>query len=189
MLNYNPQKVASYEIGWWQAHHHGQKLKLVYYLIRQMAKMYDLNLWQAIQVIKPLLPAAKAHNYQHKDEAKKFITQYYTVLKKYTSYKYQPAEVAEKEVAWWWLHDDLEDDQDKTQLINAFAELYAVMLSTNVDKTRLMGEYRAQATHFHDLAEKKSASAEQVAKSWKQATESLNLFNQEFLKLNNILFK
>lgn len=66
----------------------------------------------------------------------------------------------------WWLHDDLEDDQDKSQLIQAFAELYAVMLSTDAEKTKLIGKYRAQATHFHDLAERKSASAEQIAKSW-----------------------
>ena len=182
MLNYNPKKIAHFEVSWWKAHHFGQKAKLVYYLLRFVAGMFNINIFKAYKAIKPLVPAVKAHNYKKKEEAIKGVTEFYRIIKQYTDYTYKPEDVGAKEVEWWWIHDDLEKEDDKTKLVDAFIELYSALLSINKERVKKAAEHRTQATYYHDIAESPKTEPSKIDSAWKKTEQELVKFHQELLK-------
>lgn len=182
MLDYNPKKAAHFEVRWWQAHHHGQKLRLAYFLLRHQMELFSVNFFVALKAVQFLVPAVHAHNYRKKEKAIQHVTEYYSFIKKYTHYTYQPQSVAEKEVEWWWIHDDLEHEKDKSSLTHAFANLYAELISRSQEQLMPSAEHRTQATIFHDRAEDQNTSIENVSLYWTKTEEQLEKFYSKLLE-------
>lgn len=184
MLNYIPEKVAFFEVQAWKAHHHGQKVRLIYFLLRHHMELFSIHSWQAIKALKLLVPAIRAHNFSKKVEAEELLVTYYSKIKKYTGYSFDPKLVASKEAAWWWIHDDLEYNLEKTPLVQAMTQLYAAILSVPTSATEECGKLRTQATIFHDLAESKKTPEAQVGDYWKKTELELKKFYTELLRVD-----
>lgn len=186
MLNFNPKKVAYFEVQAWQAHHYGQKIKLVYFLLRHQMELFGIHSWQAVRALQLLVPAIQAHNRSEKVMAENYLASYYSLIKKIINYPFNTKVVASREASWWWIHDDLEHIKDKTPLVNAFATLYAAILSVPVETAYECGKLRTEATIFHDLAESKNTPQNTVAEYWSKTERSLVDFYTELLRVDRL---
>jgi len=173
MLTYNPKKCARLEIRAWQAHHVGKKAALAYYLTRHQMEVFGLGPIVAFRALFFLLPAVRAHNYRKKEDAITHTTKYYEYLKKHVEYSYNPLKVAEQEVDWWWIHDDLEKSENKSQLQEAFAHLYGTIIGIPAELLGEAAAYKVMATIEHDIAETKEIDENKSNNAWKKAEEAL----------------
>lgn len=177
-LEINPQKVAKLEVNWWKAHHYGDKKSLVVNLLKHNQTLYGINIFQALILVRTLVPAAKAHNQRDKVSALKHMTEYYERFKHYLGSEMIPAKVAEAEVESWWVHDNSEKSSDKSALVKSFQRLYSNLLVLDENHVKKLAEMKTIAYTNHDKAEStKDKTVE--AQYWEITEDSLVEFYDE----------
>ena len=62
------------------------------------------------------------------------------------SYDFDPKKLGEVEVGWWKLHDELEFEPNKIELVDLFAKLYSEIFSIDEKMLKNAGLLRAWAT-------------------------------------------
>lgn len=183
-LEIDTQKAAKFEVNWWKAHHYGDKKSLIINLLKHNQTLYGINMFQALMLVKTLVPAAKAHNYKDKDAALKHMTAYYKRVKHSLDSEMIPAKVAEAEVESWWIHDDSENNSDKEALVKSFQRLYSYLLVLDENQVKKLAELKTIANTNHDKAES-TKNKEEEMQYWKMTENSLI----EFYKELNLLMK
>lgn len=179
MLSFNPILVGQAEVGWWRAHNEKDIDRLRQLLIEEHMLLYDLDEETAKRALSPLVEATKYHDKRDWQSAVDKVAEYYEAIKNKSSLDFDPREVAELEVGWWRLHDDLEGSTDKSSLAEAFAKLYATQFGKDVEVMREAGALKAQATYEHDLAEDSNTPVSDVDNHWQKAGELLVEFYKE----------
>jgi len=180
-LNFNPNNVAKYELLWWQAHHIGNREKLFENLVKQLEEMYKMSQAEAEKAIGFIMLAVKYHDTENYKDAITKVEQYYLVIKNTASLNFDTKKVAELEVAWWQLHDELEVNPDKSSLAELFTKLYAAIFDIPEENLSLVGFFKALATYEHDLAEDPKTDPSRVEFHWKRTELMLQKFYEELL--------
>ncbi|TSC59826.1 MAG: Isoprenyl transferase [Parcubacteria group bacterium Gr01-1014_107] len=184
-LKFNPKLVAKAEIGWWKAHNDKDKRKMLKFLIQQYIELYSMTENEAKVTLKPLVVATKYHDSRNWKQAKETVTNHYNLVKRKTKQNFEPRELAELEVGWWKIHDELEDSFDKSSLAETFAKLYATQYGIDKEKMKKAGKLKAQATYEHDLAEDPNTPAKQTEAHWRKAEKLLVDFYNELGRVSN----
>jgi hypothetical protein len=184
MIEIDPVKVGEAEVGWWKAHNEHDKSKMAELIFEEHMALYGFTLEEAMDASSYLVKAASYHDSRDWEKAIESVTGYYQKIKEKTGLKYDCLEMAELEIGWWKLHDELEFNTDKTELANAFSKLYATEFGIDINKMTKAGKIKAFATQEHDLAEDPNTKPNEVNEHWDLAKHLLINFYEE-LK-NNI---
>ncbi len=185
-LEFNPKLVGQAETNWWIAHNNKDKSKMLLHLSEQLSLLYGLSEVETTQALSYLAQAIKHHDDRTLDQAHQAIGNYYTIIKDVTGLTFDPQAVGDLELAWWDIHDELEDNPDKSLLAQAFTRLYAQQF--NIDKEKLVtaGTIRAKATLEHDLAETDGITPEQSRTHWHNTEQLLIEFYSELFNVIDI---
>lgn len=177
-VGFDPSKVAALEISWWQAHHRRDKAKMGQVFIRWVEELYDLDAEAAARLKQHLLKAVVCgHNRRDWVQAVSEMTNFYSLLlREKEQMDFNPRQVAELEVEWWKVHDELEGRVDKKPLEQAFQSLYGEIYQQSSFQLREAAHLRAMATYEHDLAEEEGTSEEQAREHWQKAQDYLEAF-------------
>ena len=171
----NTAEIAKWEILWWRAHHDKDMEKLKSGLSTWNRELFGISEESAAdEIAMQWLTAAKAHDERDLDKSLVPLTKAYSMLKDVTSFDFNPDLVAKYEVSWWGVHDRLEFEPDKSELAQCFADLFAALFSLDPGKLKSFGEYKANATYEHDLAEDSKTDQSKVEFHWKRAEIMLN---------------
>ena len=182
LKEFDPEVLGRLEVGWWKAHNAKDHSLMLELLIKQNVNLYSFTPQEARETLKFLIQATKFHDTRDWNAAVSLVGEYYRVIKTKTGLQFNPKRVAELEVGWWKLHDELEGNEDKSPLATAFVNLYSMQFGIPKDKLLKAGELKAKATHEHDLAEGPSTRPEDVETHWKKAEQLLIEFYRELRK-------
>ena len=172
-IELNPVQLGNLEVGWWKAHNDEDKPRMSRLLVEHNVSLYGFTPEEAQEALKSLVQGVNHHDTREWDKAAEATTSYYEKVKEKTGLDFDPKEVAELEVGWWQLHDELEDNPDKTRLAEAFAKLYATQFGKDVEKMAKAGQLKAEATREHDLAEQPNTPEGEVDNHWNKANQLL----------------
>ena len=175
MINFNPAEIGKAEYGWWRAHNDKDYPKLAEFLTLQFAKQYGLSAEEAKTASKSFLQVLKYHDEHNWDGAVEVLTDVYEIVQKH-AYHLIPRIGAEKEVNLWGLHDELEEQEDKTPLTEAFIDLYSEIYGVDRKLLKDAAEQRTLATVEHDRAEQEGISPEEAEEHWEKVKEHLITF-------------
>ncbi|MBU0572213.1 hypothetical protein KKH23_00910 [Patescibacteria group bacterium] len=178
-IELNPVKLGDLEVGWWKAHNDKDKPRMAQLLIEHNVALYGFAPEEAQEALKSLVQGVNYHDTREWDKAVEVTTSYYQKIKDKTGLGFDPKEVAKLEVGWWKLHDELEENPDKTRLAETFAKLYATQFGIGVEKMTKAGKLKAEATREHDLAEKSGTPEDEVENHWDKANQLLIEFYSE----------
>lgn len=179
MININPQVFGKLEVGWWVAHNQKDKQKMYELLVAQTVQLYSLSEEVAKNALRELVLGVSYHDTREWDKAIDAVEIYYQKIKDGSGLKFDPRSIAELEVGWWRLHDDLENNPDKSQLALLFAKLYSGLYGIKESDLITAGNLKVQATREHDLAEDQNTPPDQINIHWKKAEELLVSFYEE----------
>lgn len=175
-IDFNPVEVGEVEYGWWRAHNDKDYPKVIEFLALQFSKQYGLSPEKAKRAIEPFVHAVEYHDQGNWERAAETLAGVYEAIQKNTQLSLDPKVVAKKEVYWWRLHDELEDQEDKTPLIEAFMDLYSAIYGVDRELLRDAAEQRTLATVEHDKAEQEGVTPEEAEGHWDNVKQHLVAF-------------
>jgi hypothetical protein len=178
-IELNPVQLGNLEVGWWKAHNDEDKPRMSRLLVKHNVALYGFTPEEAQEALKSLVQGVNHHDTREWNKAAEATTSYYEKVKEKTGLDFDPKEVAELEVGWWQLHDELEDNPDKTRLAEAFVKLYATQFGIDEEKLTKAGSLKAEATREHDLAEDSNTSSDEINIHWDKANKLLIDFYRE----------
>lgn len=181
---FDPAKVASLEVKWWQAHNDKDRPLLIQILILWLQELYGVSEADAQSLVNYLAKAVAFHDNRQWQEATREMIDYYEQINKIHAANMDVEKAGELEVGWWKLHDELEFVEDKTPLAKYFSKLYANIYS--IDETALQncGVLKAEATREHDYAESSDTENDEINKHWQNAEKYLHDF---YIELKNLV--
>lgn len=171
-VRFDPKEIAKLELGWRRAHNEGDKRKLSTFLTKWEAKLYDVGDRSARKIVEILSTAIKYHNERSWQKAAEVLAEAYEIIKEKTKYVFTSTIVAQLEVNWWKMHDELENDLNKEVLEKAFKDFYGEIYRLSDFQSSKIAHFKTLATVAHDLAEK-SKSGEEESKYWHLTEEYL----------------
>jgi len=165
----DPVQLGKLEVGWWRAHNDHDKPKMAQLLVQQNVALYGFTPQEAKQALRQLVEGVNYHDTRDWKKAIEAVAGYYQKVKEKTGLTFNPQQLAELEVGWWKLHDELENNPDKSQLAKAFAQLYSTQYGVDTEKMMKVGQLKAEAIREHDLAEDPGTPPDQIEKHWDAA--------------------
>jgi hypothetical protein len=184
-VDFNPEQVARLELGWWQAHNDKDRVRLKQTLRDWVIKLYKVEPATAATCSSMFITAASLHDRDNFTQAVGPMGQYYALIQSKSGAQFDPHVAARLEVGWWQIHDELEFDDDKSRLIQAFVELYALLYGLTPAKVRRAAELKTRATKQHDLAEAETTPLNQVELHWRRTGKLLREFYVELKRQVN----
>lgn len=172
-LKFNPKKVARAELEFYQSHHRHQTEQMVKSFIKLNTELYQLKPASAKQLIKPFLKAIKGHDTRNKKLYLQGMKKVYSIIQHDTGFSFDPNWVARLDIDGYILHDQLENEPDKSQLTNHFTELIAEIFRINRFQAQQAAYYKTLAFTYHDLAEKPNIPAKQEDYWWSKTLQAL----------------
>jgi len=171
-VKFDPKKVGKLEYEWWRAHNEKDEGKLRKFLIEWTGELYSLNETSSQKASEFFIKAVKYHNLGNWSKAIEEMEWFYKFIKEEKEMIYQPKTVAQLEVNWWRIHDELEGNIDKWRLEKTFGELYGEIYRLSDLQTTKMAHLKALATFAYDLADKSKLN-DKEEKYWKLAKDYL----------------
>lgn len=184
-LDYDPAKVGKTEQLWWKAHNEKNKPEMIKLMIEEHIQIYRMDGETAMKALIILAGGTQYHDVRDWEGAKRAANEYYEMIKEHTGLSFDSQKMAELEIGWWILHDELEHIEDKTELAKAFAALYAAEFGVDEEKLMEAGRKRAQATYEHDLAEDPQTPVAEIDKHWDNTAILLGDFYRELKRVAN----
>ncbi len=183
-VQFKPEKTAELEINWWKAHNQNSKKELRKFSTQWIKELYNVGNDEAKEMTQTMFKAVtEGHNQRNWELAVNAMESFYSTALENMEADFDPRQVAELEVNWWQVHDDLEDSVDKLELEKAFSALYGELYQQSELQLREAVHWKAMATFEHDLAEKEGISKEKQEKHWQEAEKHLQNFYHELRKL------
>ncbi len=178
MNDFNPERVAAAELAWWQAHNEKDAEALREGLERHTQALYGVGPEQAAAAVRHFVSAAGYHDRRDWPQAVEACEGFFAAIRQ-PGDTFDPRLAAELEIGWWKLHDELEDEADKSPLIAQFEDLLAHLYEGEPQVYGEPARLRAEATVEHDLAEKPDVIATDAALHWQLAGERLRDYYRE----------
>lgn len=183
---FSPSRLGELEQGWWKAHHDHDSERMLQYLVDFNREFYGFDETGAVVAVEKLAAAAKFHDSRDWKFAQDAIEEYYRLVKDVSGLTFATRMMAELEIGWWKLHDDLEHEEDKTPLAQAFVSLFSEEFGIDLAKVQEAGRLKALATYEHDLAEDPTTPVDQVEAHWDKCRQALVGVYEELAKVLHI---
>lgn len=174
-VKFKPEKVAELEVGWWQAHNNWKlnrteenKKRMINLITDWFMSLYGLEKKDTQDIVGILFKAIESHQKKDWKKSAKILQDAYVIIKEKTGYFFTPVAASELEVNWWRIHDELEDDLDKSRLEKAFRDFFGEIYRLSDLQATQVARFKALATYAHDLAE--SSQSEIESKKYWQLT-------------------
>jgi hypothetical protein len=153
MHSFDPRKVAYYEKENWAAYYQKQWLRLLRVSVGMVRAGFVLSMWQAIRgaylVARAEIAAAPFPN-NDVPLAEAYMERFYSYIKRIHGESFDPAEAARLDVNWWVVHRRLFGQSENREVIDALADLYAAVYSTDRALVYQAAYHRAQAMIYSD---------------------------------------
>jgi len=151
--SFNPDAVGRAEAGMWQSYYGANRTQLAVQLVQLLRKQYGLTVIEAKLVGEQLADAAMTFSSIRDDYDAQILpplTGAYRALKEVRGLAFDPAAVAQAELAWWVARRTA--GEDSVENVGAMiAELYATMYGENHPAFAQAGLLRARAAHLRDI--------------------------------------
>lgn len=181
-IRLDPNKAAKYEVGWWKAHHQHDKKHMTEFLTKWLKEIYELNSTDIKTLLEELCDAVAGHDNRNWQKAAEAMSNYYQIIKEKTKLPFSAPLVAQLEINWWKMHDQLEGILDKKELEKIFNHLYGEVYRLSELQTQWVAYYKTLATYAHDLAES-AANPKSAEKYW---LECQNYLQKSYLALRQV---
>jgi hypothetical protein len=185
MIKLNTKKVARFELSAWIAHNEKDIDKLFQNLTSYYQELYQIDENSANKISQYWVQGAREHDNDDLSKALDPIEKAFQVLENSTNLGFDYSKVADLEVSWWRIHDELEFNPDKSQLEQAFSNLYAEIFNLDSKKLKYVGIFKAQATYEHDLAEDPKTDKSKIAFHWERCEVMLEKGYEELQEILN----
>ena len=182
-IKFDSVQLGDLEVGWWKAHNDKDKPRMIKLLVQYSIAMYGFSEDEAKNALQKLVEGESYHDTREWGKAVEAVTSYYKEIRDKTGLPFNSKAVAELEVGWWQLHDELANNPDKTQLARAFAKLYAAQFGIDSSLLDRAGKLKAEAAREHDLAEDLNTPEVEVDMHWDKANKYLISFYTELAKV------
>jgi len=90
----DPVKLGNLEVGWWRAHHEGDKGKLLELLVEYNVNFYGFSQDEAKDAIGDLIQGVKYHDTREWAKAIDSVSKFYLRVKEKTELSFDPEEIA-----------------------------------------------------------------------------------------------
>jgi len=153
---FDPVVVGKAEAGMWQAYYTGNQGRIAVYLVQLLRTQYGLTPLEAKRVGEQFAAAAMAFKSATGDYTAKVLPPLidaYSRLGEATGSTFEPARVAEAELAWWVARRA--GGPDSTEVVGRkIGELYATLHGEEHPAFQEAGLLRARAAHLRDVGGK-----------------------------------
>jgi hypothetical protein len=173
MIKLNTKKVARFELSAWIAHNEKDIDKLFQNLTSYYQELYQIDENSANKISQYWVQGAREHDNDDLSKALDPIEKAFQVLENSTN------------LGLWRIHDELEFNPDKSQLEQAFSNLYAEIFNLDSKKLKYVGIFKAQATYEHDLAEDPKTDKSKIAFHWERCEVMLEKGYEELQEILN----
>lgn len=148
---FDPDRIASLEVGMWRAYYDKQRLRLFSLLVTTLREQYAFSWTTAALTGFSLAKAAVAFGDATSgyERAIPDLTRGFARIRVSTGARFDPARVARAELAWWVARRT--PGQDSPERVGALiAELYAALYGRQVRDMLEAGTLRARAAALRD---------------------------------------
>src|ERR1051326_1468763 len=119
-----PNRLAKSEVSLWRAHHKGFRIAMLYFLCMIVRLQFGLSWFSAARCLPYGIRAANAHNCGRWSSARRNLFRFYSLIQKMSCASFDAWEVADKEIAWWKVHDKV-SELGYSPLLGALQNYYA----------------------------------------------------------------
>ena len=149
---FSPEDMATLEQQAWQAYYERRWPTLFLTLFRVTREQFGLSAWQSLHatVVATRAQVVFGREGDAGGKAEADMRRFYELVREAGGGRYDPARAASAEVDWWVVHRHRADYPDTTALVEALAELYAVVYQIPVEAGRPAAKHRARAMEVSD---------------------------------------
>jgi hypothetical protein len=153
MRQFDPRQVAYYEKENWAAYYQKQWGRLLRVSVGMVRHSFGLSSWQGIRAAY-LVARAEIAAAPFPDNdiplAEAYMRRFYALVKQVHGEAFDINEAARLEVNWWVVHRRLFGQAENQALVDALADLYAVIYTTDRRQVYPAAFHRAQAMIHSD---------------------------------------
>ncbi len=169
----NPESLARIEAQGWRAYYEHKWLKMLQLIVvlcqEQFHIPFPISLLAAYYTTRAsILWVPARHDLQ---KIRSNLEKFYHIARRYSRLTFDPARAAALELRYYDDHRRLIGNDDKSALVQTFAELHSVLFSLSVEQMRESAEWRTQATNTVDLITGKTST--DVEGDWAKLEEYL----------------
>ncbi len=148
---FDPDRVADLEVGMWQAYYRKQKVRLFGTLVETMREQYHYPWTRAAGAGFHFARAAATFGDAHGGYERVLpdLERSYAIAKDWTGARFDPAEVARAELAWWVARRD-PAQRSPENVGRLIGHSYALFYEAPEDRVANAGLLRAQAAALRD---------------------------------------
>jgi hypothetical protein len=153
MRHFDPRLVAYYEKENWAAYYQKQWLRLLRVSVGMVRHSFGLSTWQAIRAAYLVARAEiAAAPFPDNDVplAEAYMRRFYALVKQIHQEPFEVNEAARLEVNWWVVHRRLFGQPNNQELVDALADLYAAVYTTERANVYPAAFHRALAMIYSD---------------------------------------
>lgn len=143
--------------------------------------LYGVDDKTLIEIMPHVSKAIYYHDVKEPQMALQYATKYYDAINIATGLDFNPEDVAQAEINWWVIHDQIEKGGSTYEdLTIAFAKLYSSIFGVEEDILIDACRFKAEATKQHDLAEADDTIDPEI--HWNNAEKNLLLFYAKLIE-------
>ncbi len=153
MRNFNPQKIAHYEMVNYVAYYQRDWLKLLRASVGMVKETFGVSLWQALYLAYLMARAEIAFAPYPNNNiplAEAYVRRFYATVKKIHPLDLDVDRAARLEVHWWGVHRKLFGNPKNIELVDALTDIYALAYDVPADRVRQAAFHRAQGMLYSD---------------------------------------
>jgi hypothetical protein len=152
MRDFDPHRLASLELGMWQAYYAKENYRLFWLLVTMLREQYHYSWYMAAKEGYHLAQAAAtfATARDHYGRVLPDLEAGYTAARDWLGATFDPAAVARAELAWW-VARRIPDQSDAENVGGLIADEYALLYNVPRDAVLSAGISRARAGRLRDI--------------------------------------
>lgn len=152
MFDFNPERVAQYEVDGWKAyydHAWPKLLKLIVSLSQEQFHIpFPLSLLAAYYITRASIAWVPADH--DLDKVRAYNNKFYRLARHFSGLSFDTQRIAALETQYWVDHRELVGNPDKTRFIDTLTELHSAIFGLYRDQARESAELRVMANNVLD---------------------------------------
>ena len=153
LVNFDPAKIARYEMDNYVAYYQKDWLKLLRASIGMVKETFGVSILQAIYLAYLMARAEIAFAPFPQNDVPKAIAytrRFYAYIKDIYRLSFDVDQAARLEVNWWSVHRKLFGNPQNQELVDALADIYALAYGVDRARVRDAAYHRAQGMLYSD---------------------------------------
>lgn len=151
-FQFNPEKVAYYEVEGWKAYYDRSWFKLLRLVVALAQEQFHIPFPMSLVAAYYITRASVAWVPKDHDEhaIHSNLGNFYRLARRYSGLAFDPTQVAALEARYWDDHRRLVGQQNKAPFIQTMIALHAAIFDLTTDQTKESGELRVEANNVLD---------------------------------------